>query len=198
MQRNIGVNAGISASRYDYKDNSNLGYNSFQGNLGISTQYKNWTGLITYAPTVVFEKDFDNRSITLNRFSAMGIKNKVYWSRLLFSSYAATHYIKSNPDEFSYLQFDSGIRALYPINDKWRISINPHLYQKTYDDFFEDQTGGQRSDIGIRLGTNLSFTPKENMNFSLSLNYVRNKSSLDSSNYTVRSAAPAVRFSYRF
>ncbi len=198
MPNKIALNAGISASRFEYKNNNALGYNSLQGNIGASYSYKNWVASFGYGPTLVYEKDFDNRSITLHRLSVVAARNKVYWSKLIFTSYGAAHYIRANPDEFSYTQFDSGLRLLYPITHKWSVALNPHLYQKSYNDFFEDQTGVQRNDIGVRIGSNLTYAPQKNMYFSASLSYTRNKSTLDSSNYALKNVAPSIRFSYRF
>jgi len=173
IKKKVNVSAGLTASRVDYKNNSALGYNSIQGNTALSYKYKDWIGSISYTPTVVLEKNFSNRSVTLHRFSAIAARNKIYWSRFLLSSYSAAHYVRSNPIEFSNTQFDTGVRAIYPITKKLRLAINPHVYQKSYHDFFEEKTGQQRSDLGFRINSNLSYSPNDNMDLSLSINYTR-------------------------
>ncbi len=198
MQNGIKLFSGISTSQYKYKNNSNLSYNSFQGNAGASYSKHNWLYSVSYTPTVIFDKSYEKKSISLHRFSALVSKSKIFWSKIFTSTYSSAQYTQTNPSDFSFYQFDSGVQAIYPLTSKFYISLNPSVYQKTYLDFFEQQTNIERKDIGARISGNLVYKPSENMDFSFSVRYTKNKSTLPNYNYDAKNISPTLRFSYRF
>lgn len=198
MPNGVRVFSGISASQYRYKNNSSFGYNSFQGNIGTSYSNNKWLYSLNYSPAVIFDKSYNKKSLSLHKFSALVSRSKIFWSRLFTSSYTAAHYTQTNPKDFSFYQFDSGIRIIYPITSKFHVSLNPNIYQKTYLDFFEQQTSIQRKDIGAGITANLLYKPSQRTDFSFSIGYTQNKSTLPNYNYETNNISPTLRFSYKF
>ncbi len=198
MQNGIKLFSGILASQYRYKNNSFLGYNSFQGNAGASYSKNNWLYSIRYTPTVIFDQSYKQQSISLHRFSALVSKSKTFWSKVFTSSYSSAQYARTNPDDFSFYQIDSGVQIIYPVTSKFYMSLNPNIYQKTYINFFEKQTNIERNDIGARLSGNLVFKPSANTDLTFSINYTKNKSTLPNYDYSVKNISPILRFSYKF
>ena len=195
---NIQFNAGISASKYEYQKNSSLGYNTLQGNINLSYTIKKFMISAGYTPAVVLQKDFNNRIITLNSYNIGVSRNFQIGNRILLSPYSNIGYTKSNPSDFSYYQFSSGLSASYFFTPKVYLSVTPEIYQKSYKDFFEDRTGIARVDTGSRTSLNLSYSPKENINFSARMGYNFNQSTLEGNGFINQTITPSVRFSYRF
>mgnify|MGYP000648418467 CR=1 FL=1 len=197
-QNNFKLNASLAASKFYYQDNSPLDYDSLQGNIAVSYAHKKWLYSLQYAPAMVFEKDFNERILTLHRFTGLASKSYQPWNNFILSPFSAAHYVTANPDEFSYVQIDTGVRATYLITSKIAASLTPQTYYKTYDDYFENQTGIKRADTGARINAQISYKIKDNMNFTASAGYTRNNSTLTNNSYDLKNFSPTLQFTYKF
>lgn len=197
-QNNFQFNAGLAASKFYYRNNHSLDYDTLQGNIGLSYAQKNWLGSITYSPALVLEQDFNDRILTLHRFTGSISKSYQLWGRILLSPFSAAHYVAADPHDFSYSQFDTGLRIIYPISSKWTASLIPQTYYKTYDDYFENQTGIQRDDTGVRVNAQLTYKIKKNMSFIANIGYSQNNSTLNNNSYEATSFTPTMQLTYRF
>ena len=182
------------AERYDAS--TSLDKNLLVGIFSVRRSWTHWTVDLVYFPLLSFDRDFDDRTLTLHNFVLGGgrrLGKTAGGSTIDFLPRITRTF--GNPHDFSATEARLDFKLETTVAEKAvTLTLTPGIRGKIYDDFFEAQTGESRKDLTLVVDTMAKWTPKgwKSVTLKGGFTFTENSSSVNALSFSRFDALPSI------
>jgi hypothetical protein len=193
LAQRLAVSLELQSMNAQYMSNETLNYNSFRAIASASYDYKGWLISFSYAPTVVFDDEYDQKLITLYPFSGFLSRPFTLPKNLVLTPFYITQMAAADPEAFSYFTQGGGAHISYPYRNDLILSATASYQHKEYFDYFAGLTGQDRTDESYSLALDVSWQINKVAALTGSLSFIKNDSTLEGNDFKAVNVSPGIR-----
>ena len=193
----VDVFADLGAVGVRYAKYAALDYSALTGLVGAATQLGPFEASAAYQPSIVYERNFNQRQLTQHRFRFNG-SLPVTWRKLSIAPSLGIERVLSTPRDYRNTALSADLSLSTPIGQRVIAFASLGYEQRRYDSYFPDLVGVKRRDRRFDASLGVVYRPARWATLRASYSFSHNVSTSDVNGYVAHMGAIGVSAELRF